>query len=67
MHIWRRFQHHTHAICGEIQISVKNLNNLWSLIEIYDVFVLNMCGENLSGEKMTNMRSDWSFENILWL
>ena len=36
----------------EFQISVKNLNNLWRLIEIYAVFVLNLCGE-----KITNMRS----------
>ena len=27
------------------QISVKNLNNLWRFIEIYAVFVLNLCGE----------------------
>ena len=39
----------------KFQISVKNLNNLWSFIEIYAVFVLNLCGENLYGEKMTNM------------
>ena len=29
----------------EFQISVKNLKNLWSFIEIYAVFVLNLCGE----------------------
>ena len=29
----------------KFQISVKNLNNLWSFIEIYAVFVLNFCGE----------------------
>ena len=29
----------------KFQISVKNLNNLWSFIEIYAVFVLNLCGE----------------------
>ena len=27
------------------QIYVKNLNNLWSFIKIYAVFVLNLCGE----------------------
>ena len=37
----------------KFQIFVKNLNNLWRFIEIYAVFVLNLCGE-----KMTNMRSD---------
>ena len=36
----------------KFQIFVKNLNNLWSFVEIYAVFVLNSCGE-----KMTNMRS----------
>ena len=35
----------------KFQISVKNLNNLLSFIEIYAVFVLNLCGENLCGEK----------------
>ena len=29
----------------KFQISVKNLNNLWSFIEIYAVFVLYLCGE----------------------
>ena len=29
----------------KFQISVKNLNNFWSFIKIYAVFVLNMCGE----------------------
>ena len=29
----------------KFQISVKNLNNLWRFIEIYAVFVLNLCGE----------------------
>ena len=30
----------------KFQISVKNSNNLWSFIEIYVVFALNLCGEN---------------------
>ena len=42
----------------KFQISVKNLSNLWSFKKIYAVFVLNLCGENLCGEKMTNMRTD---------
>ena len=41
--------------CGEI--SIQNLNNLWSFIEVYAVFVPNLCRENMCGEKMTNMRS----------
>ena len=40
----------TDCIHGEK--SVKNLNNLWSFIEMFAAFVLNLCGE-----KMTNMRS----------
>ena len=27
------------------QLSIQNLNNLWSLIEVYAVFVPNLCGE----------------------
>ena len=29
----------------KFQIFVKNLNNLWGFIEVYAVFVLNLCGE----------------------
>ena len=52
LYLWRKICH-----VEKFQISVKNLNNLWSFIEIYAVCVLNLCGENLCGEKMTNMRS----------
>ena len=45
---WRKICH-----VEKFQISVKNLNNLWSFIEIHAIFVLNLCGE-----KMTNMRSE---------
>ena len=40
LYLWRK-------ICQveKFQISVKNLKNLWSFIEIYAVFVLNLCGE----------------------
>ena len=55
---WRKICH-----VEKFQISVNNLNNLWSFIEIYAVFVLNLCGENLCGEKMTNMRSDFWFRS----
>ena len=37
---WRKICH-----VEKFQISVKNLNSLWSFIEIYAVFVLNLCGE----------------------
>ena len=40
------------AFVKKFQIPVKNLNNLWSFIEIYAVFVLNLCGEkSVLGEK----------------
>ena len=29
----------------KFQISVKNWNNLWRFIDIYAVFVLNLCGK----------------------
>ena len=61
----------------KFQIFVKSLNNLWSFIEIYAVLVLNLRGENLCGEKMTNMRSAfmlsysklayWSFLGLIGL
>ena len=47
----------------KFQLSIQNLNNLWSFIEVYAVLFQiyvekNLCRENLCGEKMTNMRSD---------
>ena len=46
----------------KFQTSVKTLNNLWRFIEIYAVFVINLCGEESVWRKslwrnMTNMRS----------
>ena len=40
LYSWRKICH-----VEKFQISVKILNNLWSYIEIYAVFVLNLCGE----------------------
>ena len=40
----------------KFQISGKNLNNLWSLIEIYAVFVLNLCG------KKSVLRKNYKYE-----
>ena len=37
---WRKICH-----VGKFQNSVTNLNNLWSFIEIYAIFVLNLRGE----------------------
>ena len=39
----------------KFQLSIQNLNNLWSFIEVYAVFVPNLCEEK--SEKITNMRS----------
>ena len=52
LHPWRKICH-----VEKFQISVKNLNNLWSFIQIYAVFVLICVEKNLCGEKMTKMRS----------
>ena len=49
---WRKI-----CLVEKFHISAKNFNNLLSFIKIYAVFVLNLCGENLCGEKMTNIRS----------
>ena len=38
--MWRKICH-----VEKFQIFVTNLNNLWSFIEIYAAFVLNLCGE----------------------
>ena len=48
--------------CGEISDFCKEFEQFMEFIEIYAVFVLNLCGENLCEEKMTNMRSGlWQF------
>ena len=49
LHSWRK-------ICNveKFQISVKNLNNLWSVIEINAVFVLNLCGKKSVWRKNDN-------------
>ena len=50
---WRKICH------GEkFFISVKNLNNLWSFIEIYPVFVLNLCGEKSVRRKSLWRKND---------
>ena len=50
LYLWRKFCH-----VENFQISVKNLNNLWSFIEIYGVFVLN-----LRGQKSVWRKSLWN-------
>ena len=46
----------------KFQISVKNLNNLWSFIEIYAVFVLDLCGEKSVWRK-NDKNEVWSHED----
>ena len=42
----------------KFQISVKNLNKLWTFIEIYAVFVLNLCGEKFVWRKSLWRKDD---------
>ena len=50
---WRKICH-----VEKFQISVKNLNNLWSFIKIYAVFVLNLCGEKSVWRKSMWRKND---------
>ena len=43
----------------KFQIPVKNLNNLWSFIEIYAVFVLHLCGEKSVWRESVWRKSLW--------
>ena len=42
----------------KFQISVKNLNNLWSFIEVYAVFVLNLREEKSVWKKSVWRKND---------
>ena len=53
LYLWRKICH-----SEKFQISVKNLNNLWSFIEIYAVFVLNLCGEKSVWRKSLWRKND---------
>ena len=53
LYLWRKFCH-----MQKFQISVKNLNNLWRFIEIYAVFVLNLCGEKSVWRKSLWRKTD---------
>ena len=50
---WRKISH-----VEKFQIYVKNLNNLWSFIEIHFVFVLNLCGEKSLWRKSMWRKND---------
>ena len=44
---------------GKFQLSILNLNNLWSFIEFLAVFVPNLCGE-----KSVRRKSAWRKNDI---
>ena len=50
---WRNICH-----VEKFLISIKNLNNLWSFIEIYAVFVLIFCGEKSVWRKSLWIKND---------
>ena len=52
-YLWRKFCH-----VEKFQIFVKNLNNLWRFIEIYAVFVLDLCGEKSVWRKSLWRKND---------
>ena len=53
LYLWRKICH-----VEKFQISVNNLNNLWSFIKIYAVFVLNLCGEKSVWKKSLWRKND---------
>ena len=42
----------------KFQLSIQNLNNLWSFIEVYAVFVPNLCGEKSVRRKYVWRKKD---------
>ena len=42
----------------KFQLSIQNLNNLWSFIEVYAVFVPNVCGEKSVRRKFVWRKND---------
>ena len=42
----------------KFQLSIQNLNNLWSFIEVYAVFVPSLCGENSVRKKSVWREND---------
>ena len=53
LYLWRKICH-----VEKFQISVKNLNNLWSFTKIYAVFALNLCGEKSVWRKYLWRKND---------
>ena len=46
LYSWRKYCH-----VEKFGLSIKNLNNLWSFIKVYAVFVPNLCGEKSAWRK----------------
>ena len=42
----------------KFQLSIQNLNNLWSFIEVYAVLVPNLCGEKSVRRKSVWRKND---------
>ena len=42
----------------KFQLSIQNLNNLWSFIEVYAVFVPTLCGEKSVRKKSLWRKND---------
>ena len=42
----------------KFQLSIQNLNNLWSFIKVYAVFVPNLCGEKSAWRKSVWRKND---------
>ena len=50
----------------KFQLSIQNLNNLWSFIEVYAVFVPNLCGEKSVRRKSVWRKNDKNVCYILF-
>ena len=54
----------------KFQLSIQNVNNFWSFIEVYAVFVPNLCGDKSVRRKSVWSKNEkyevWPFR-LLWL
>ena len=53
IYLWRKNCH-----VEKFQLSIQNLNNLWSFIEVYATFVPNLCGEKSVRRKSVWRKND---------
>ena len=63
------FVEKNHNIWKKFGLSIKNLNNLWSFIKVYAVFVPNLCGEKSARRKSVWRKNDkyevWDRRNVI--